>query len=90
MRLRAEPVAEVAPPPLLALRVGEYFDVAADRLARARFTDLFQKELCDPERFQAVEKKIHHARVGLQAVKHIEAGKIVDVVSGKPARKKGR
>lgn len=73
-----------------ALRVGEYFGVPADRLARAEFTDLLQKELCDPERFDAVEKKIHHARVGLQSVKHIEAGKMVDVVTGKRARKKGR
>lgn len=74
-----------------ALKVGEFFGVPADRLATAEFQDLLQHELADPERFQAVETRIHHARTGLRSVKDLEAGKEVDVVTGRRVkRKKGR
>lgn len=72
-----------------ALRVGDFFGVPADRLARARFGDLLENELSDRRRFNQVEIKIRHARTGLKAVKHVEAGKVVDVVTGKPVRKEG-
>jgi transcriptional regulator with XRE-family HTH domain len=67
-----------------ALKVGEFFGVPADRLATAEFTDLLQHELADPERFDAVETRIHHARAGLRVVEDLEAGKEVDIVTGKP------
>ncbi len=74
----------------MALRVGEFFGVPADRLATAEFTDLLQHELADPERFEAVETKIHHLRTGLRPVENLEAGKEVDVVTGKPVKRKKR
>jgi transcriptional regulator with XRE-family HTH domain len=71
-----------------ALRVGEFFGIPADRLATAEFPDLLQHELADPERFHAVETRIHHARAGLRPVQDLEAGKEVDVVTGKPVNRK--
>ena len=65
-----------------ALKVGEFFGVPPDRLATAEFADLLEHELCDPERFRTVERRIQHARSGLQPVSDLEAGKIVDVVTG--------
>jgi transcriptional regulator with XRE-family HTH domain len=72
-----------------ALKVGEFFGVPADRLATAEFVDLLQHELADPERFQAVEKKIQYARAGLKAVDELETGKMVDIVTGKSVPRKG-
>jgi transcriptional regulator with XRE-family HTH domain len=69
-----------------ALTVGEFFGVPADRLATAKFEDLLQHELADPERFRAVEARIHRARTGLKSVEELEAGKKVDVVTGKPRK----
>jgi len=51
-----------------ALAVGDFFQVPADRLARASFEDLLANELADPERFRAVEAKMHRMRTGLQVV----------------------
>src|SRR5438105_10189502 len=56
----------------IALDVGTFFGVPADRLATAEFSDLLQHELADPERFEAVETRIHHARAGLRAVERPE------------------
>jgi transcriptional regulator with XRE-family HTH domain len=67
-----------------ALKVGEFFGVPADRLATAKFTDLLEHELADPERFEAVETRIHHARAGLRPIEDLEAGKEIDIVTGKP------
>ena len=67
-----------------ALKVGEFFGVPADRLATAEFEDLLQNELADPERFQAVETRIHYARSGIRPVEDLEAGKEIDIVTGKP------
>jgi transcriptional regulator with XRE-family HTH domain len=67
-----------------ALKVGEFFGVPADRLATAEFTDLLQDELADPERFEVVETRIHHARAGLRPVEDLEAGREVDIATGKP------
>jgi hypothetical protein len=64
--------------------VGEFFGVPADRLATAEFEDLLQNELADPERFQAVETRIHYARSGIRPVEDLEAGKEIDIVTGKP------
>jgi transcriptional regulator with XRE-family HTH domain len=69
-----------------ALTVGAFFGVPADRLATVEFEDLLQHELADPERFRAVEARIHRARTGLRSVEDIEAGKEVDVVTGKPRK----
>jgi hypothetical protein len=66
------------------LKVGEFFGVPADRLATAEFTDLLQDELADPERFEVVETRIHHARAGLRPVEDLEAGREVDIATGKP------
>jgi transcriptional regulator with XRE-family HTH domain len=51
----------------MALRVGEFFGVPADRLATAEFGDLLQHELADPSRFEGVEKKIHDLRAQLKS-----------------------
>lgn len=67
-----------------ALKVGEFFGIPPDRLATAKFTDLLEHELADPERFDAVETRIHHARAGLRVVEHLEAGREVDIVTGEP------
>ena len=67
-----------------ALKLGDFFGVPADRLATAEFTDLLEHELADPERFEAVETRIHHARAGLRAVEHLEAGREIDIVTGEP------
>lgn len=47
--------------------------------------DLLAHELVARERFVAVEAKIHRGRSGLQAVEKVEAGEVVDVVTGKAA-----
>lgn len=52
----------------MALRVGAFFGVPADRLATAEFTDLLQHELADPARYEAVEEKIRDLRTELKAV----------------------
>jgi transcriptional regulator with XRE-family HTH domain len=72
-----------------ALKVGEFFGVPADRLATAEFTDLLENELGNPERFQNVEKKIQYARAGLKPVDELEAGKMVDIATGKPVPSRG-
>lgn len=73
-----------------ALKVGEFFGIPADRLATAEFTDLLQHELADPERFEGVETRIHHARAGLRPVEDLEAGKEIDVVTGRPVKHEKR
>ena len=73
-----------------ALRVSDFFGVPANRLAQAEFEDLLENELADAKRFQAVEAKIRHARTGLKAVEHLEAGETVDVVTGEPVDRKRR
>lgn len=65
-----------------ALRVSDFFGVGAQRLAQAQFEELLADELADPDRFRAVEKKIQSHRVGLRAVDELEAGAVVDVVTG--------
>jgi len=57
----------------MALKVGEFFGVAADRLATAEFEDLLQHELADPERFRTVETRIHRLRVGLKSADTLKA-----------------
>ena len=73
-----------------ALRVSDFFGVPANRLAQADFEDLLANELADPERFRAVETRIRHARTGLKAVEHLEAGETIDVVTGEPVNRKRR
>ena len=73
-----------------ALLVSDFFGVGANRLAQAEFEDLLANELADPNRFRAVETKIRHARTGLKAVDHLEAGGTVDVATGEPVRRKKR
>jgi DNA-binding XRE family transcriptional regulator len=51
-----------------ALLIGEFFNVPADRLARASFDDLLAHELADPERFREVEAEIRRRRSTLTAV----------------------
>ena len=51
-----------------ALQVGEFFGVAADRLANAPFEDLLADELADPQRYQATERRIKKARAKLKSV----------------------
>ncbi len=46
----------------LALMVGQFFGVPADRIATATFDDLLANELADPERFKVVEEKIARER----------------------------
>lgn len=65
-----------------ALRVGEFFSVPADRLATARFSDLLEHELADPDRFHAVEERIRLERARLDAARRLEAGEEVDLVTG--------
>jgi hypothetical protein len=59
------------------------------RPPRSRF-DSMQDELADPKRFQPVETNIRHARTGLKAVEHLEAGETVDVVTRDPMDRKRR
>ena len=73
-----------------ALKVGEFFGIPADRLATAEFTDLLQHELGDPERFQAVETKIHHARAGLRPVADLEGRWKAERVETKPVKRTRR
>jgi transcriptional regulator with XRE-family HTH domain len=73
-----------------ALRVSDFFGLPANRLAQAEFEDLLANELADPDRFRAVETKLRHARTGLNAVEHLEAGETVDVVTGEPVSRKKR
>jgi transcriptional regulator with XRE-family HTH domain len=73
-----------------ALLVSDFFGIGANRLAQAEFEDLLANELADPRRYQAVETKIRHARTGLTAVEHVEAGETVDVASGEPVPRKKR
>ena len=51
-----------------ALTIGDFFQVPADRLANAEFSGLLECELADPERYRAVEAKIHRARSELRPV----------------------
>jgi transcriptional regulator with XRE-family HTH domain len=67
----------------IALKVGDFFGVRADRLATAEFIDLLQHELADPERFEAVESRIHHARAGLRAVERPEPRRPADITKPK-------
>jgi DNA-binding XRE family transcriptional regulator len=67
-----------------ALQVSEFFGLDANRLAQAKFEDLLQRELADPDRFRAVEARIHSGRTGLKAVEAMEAGEVVDVTTGEP------
>jgi len=73
-----------------ALKIGEFFGLPADRLATASFEDLLGSELSDPERFRGVETKIERARSGLRAVRDLEAGKVVDVETGKTVKRTRR
>lgn len=41
-------------------RIAAFFEVPADRLAKAEFEDLLAHELSDPARFRRVEGKMHH------------------------------
>ena len=52
-----------------ALAVGDFFNVPADRLARAEFGDLLEHELASKARFDLVEHKIGKARGGLHIVR---------------------
>jgi len=49
-----------------ALIVGRFFQVSAERLATADFSDLLANELANPERFQTVEERITRARARLE------------------------
>ena len=57
-----------APSSRAASQVGEFFCVAADRLANAPFEDLLANELADPQRYQATERRIEKARAKLKSV----------------------
>ena len=70
-----------------ALRVGEFFGVAADRLATAKFKDLLEHELADPDRFDGVEEKIRVERARLDAARRLEAGEEIDIVTGETVDK---
>jgi len=67
----------------MILRLAEFFEVHADRLVNASFSELLATELGDPERFERVEHKIRAHRQTLRA---LESGKVVDVQSGKVRR----
>src|SRR5581483_1112391 len=45
-----------------AIAVAELFQLSANRLMGAEFSDLLANELADPERFQQVEERIRRAR----------------------------
>jgi transcriptional regulator with XRE-family HTH domain len=49
-----------------ALIVGDFFQISADRLATAEFSDLLANELANPERFRTVEQRISRARARLE------------------------
>lgn len=51
-----------------ALKLGEFFQVSAEKLARSPFSELLANELSSAERFEQVERKIQGRRTGLQAV----------------------
>lgn len=44
-----------------AMRIGDFFQVPPERLARTPFQDLLANELADPERFRVVENMIAQA-----------------------------
>src|SRR5262245_59516857 len=51
-----------------ALRVGEFFGVPADRLARSDFGSLLETDLASAERFEEVEAEIRRRRSILREV----------------------
>jgi transcriptional regulator with XRE-family HTH domain len=51
-----------------ALKIGDFFEVSAVKLARSPFAELLANELSSAERFEEVERKIQSRRTGLQAV----------------------
>jgi transcriptional regulator with XRE-family HTH domain len=65
------------------LRVAEFFEIHGDRLVNAPFAELLTGELCDPDRFERVERKIRAQGTTLRAV---ESGQPVDITSGKPTK----
>jgi transcriptional regulator with XRE-family HTH domain len=50
-----------------AMIVGGFFQVSAERLATAEFSDLLANELANPERFRTVEERITRARARLES-----------------------
>jgi hypothetical protein len=51
-----------------AIDIGDLFLITPDRLMGAKFVDLLQKELADPERFEKVETRIKRGRSKLKSV----------------------
>ena len=51
-----------------AIAVGELFQISANRLMGAEFSELLANELADPERYQQVEERIRRGRSKLRAV----------------------
>src|SRR4051812_22306738 len=49
-----------------AMIVGSFFQISAERLATADFSDLLANELANPERFRAVEERVTRARATLE------------------------
>jgi DNA-binding XRE family transcriptional regulator len=51
-----------------AIAVADLFQISTDSLMGAKFIDLLQNELADPERFERVELRIRRGSSGLKAV----------------------
>jgi hypothetical protein len=65
------------------LRLAEFFEIPADRLATAEFEDLLAGELANPERFRSVESKIAQERERLQAARAPDEGKEIETATRK-------
>jgi transcriptional regulator with XRE-family HTH domain len=64
-----------------AMRIGEFFEIEASRLARASFASLLANELSDAERFERVEQRIRQARrAHLQEVVREENPQFAEIV----------
>lgn len=51
-----------------AIDIAELFQISTDRLMGAEFSDLLEKELADPERFERVETRIKRGATKLRPV----------------------
>ncbi len=72
-----------------ALRLGEFFEIPADRLATAEFEDLLAGEFANPERFRSVESKIAQERERLQAARAPDEGKEIETATRKVEKRRG-
>lgn len=73
-----------------ALAVGEFFNVPADKLARAEFGELLEHELADKQRFEIVEQRIAKQRTGLRLYSRPVAPADVAELPRKTKTTKGR